>query len=256
MKIRPVYFLLGIIAILLLIFSPIIINYIVNNKPWFGIEVADNNDWIGFYGSYIGGLITLIALVVTIGYTTWQYKDQDRKRVQPYITIKKFQNTFLRKESNSIEEDIGVYAHLSEKKQVDTVIYFEELDLCGEVQNIGLGTAVNIALEGISLDNKKIEHGASKYHAIAVGDQVSFRIFLSEVAIETKFLSNEYIAIKKKENVPQIHMYFVILYDDMLGNTYTQKAKAKLHVLKSVGTANHLVASVHSMTYPTLKLDK
>ncbi|WP_155008747.1 hypothetical protein [Priestia megaterium] len=76
---------LGITAIVLVVFSPIVINFIVKSKPWFGVEAADNNDWIGFYGSYIGGIITLIALVVTIRYTNHQYKDQDRKRVQPYI---------------------------------------------------------------------------------------------------------------------------------------------------------------------------
>ena len=258
MKIRPLYLLLGIITIFLLIISPIIINWIVYSKPWFGIKVADNNDWIGFYGSYIGGLITLIALVVTIGYTTWQYKDQDRKRVQPYITIKRiYDDRFPTDETVSVDEELYLVAGLSEKKQSDTDINFEHLMLSGEVINIGLGTAINVTIEDISFDNRVFEEGTSKLQAIAVGDRVHFTIALSELVIENKFLSKEYIEIKKSGEVPYIHMNFVIRFNDMLGNTYIQRGKAKIEILGSIYEGVHdPIVSFPTVTHPILKLGK
>lgn len=258
MKIRPFYLLLGIITILLLIFSPIFINSIVSSKPWFGIKVADNNDWIGFYGSYIGGLITLIALVVTIGYTTWQYKDQDRKRVQPYITLKRtHEEKFVYGENVSGEEELYLTAILSEKKQGDADIYFEHLFLSGEAINIGLGTAINVTIEDISFDNRIFEEGTSKVHAIAVGDRTHFTIAFSELVIENKFLSEEYLEIEKSGEVPYIHMSFVIRFDDMLGNTYIQKCKAKIEILGSLYQGQHdPIVSFPTVTHPTFKFGK
>jgi hypothetical protein len=257
MKIRPLYLMLGIITIFLLIFSPIVINSIVKSKPWFGIEAADNNDWIGFYGSYIGGLITLIALVVTIGYTTWQYKDQDRKRVQPYLTIKQLYNNIVKNETASIKEDMGLFAILSETKQSDKDIYFKELELCGEVKNIGLGTAINITFEDISFDNRKKKHVTSNHHAIAVGDRVYFRITFLGLVIEDKALNNKYREDERNGEIPEIHMNFVLKFDDMLGNTYVQEAKARVQVLESSEEGTHDPNVLfQTVTYPTLKFGK
>ncbi|MDP1383369.1 hypothetical protein Q8G31_27010 [Priestia megaterium] len=259
MKMRPHNLLIVLIgSIFLVILSPIFINLLMNSKPWFGIKVADNNDWIGFYGSYIGGLITLIALAVTIGYTMLQYKDQDRKRVQPYITIKKiYDDRFPNGETGSVNEELYLVAVLSEKKQSDTDIYFEHLMLSGEAINIGLGTAINVCIEGISFDNRVFEEGTSKLHAIAVGDRVRFTIALSELVIENKFLSKEYIEIEKSGEVPYIHMNFLIRFDDMLGNTYIQGCKAKIEVLASLYQGQHdPIVSFPTVTHPTFKLGK
>ncbi|MEK4822853.1 hypothetical protein [Priestia sp. FSL R5-0680] len=259
MKIRPLYLLLGITTILLLVCSPIGINFIVKSKPWFGVKAADNNDWIGFYGSYIGGIITLVALVVTIGYTTLQYRDQDRKRVQPYITIKQLYKNFARDDTVSVEPVMGlVDLTIGQQKKKDDV-YFKEFELYGEAKNIGLGTAINIYFDNIYFDNKKINQRTSSYHAIAVGENIVFRFTFLNLILEEEFLNEKYKKQKEEGLIPNVYMNFSMFFDDMLGNRYTQQVKVKIQVIEqSVSPEGEQNPNVllEKVTYPTLKVSK
>lgn len=259
MKLKPLYLTLGIVTIVLLILSPIAINFIVKSKPWFGVEAVGDNDWIGFYGSYIGGVITLVALVVTIGYTTWQYKDQDRKRIQPYITVKQLYKNFIRDDTKFITPDMAMHYILSEQKNNEEDVYFKELELHGEAKNIGLGTAVNIQFDNISFENKKIKNASASYHAIAVGDKILFRLVFLDLVIENKLLNNKYKVAKKNQEIPDVYMDFSMLFDDLLGNKYVQQVRVRIQVLEmSANTEGEQLPNIllDKVTSPTLKLSK
>lgn len=259
MKIKPLYLTLGVTTIFLLIFSPIGINFIVKSKPWFGVKAADNNDWIGFYGSYIGGIITLVALVVTIGYTTWQYKDQDRKRVQPYITIKQLYKNFARDDTTSVKPVMGLYCSVLGHKTKKGDVYFKEFELYGEAANIGLGTAINIYFDNIYFDNKKINFSTNSYHAIAVEDNIVFKLEFLNLVIEEEFLNEKYKKQKEESEIPDVYMNFSIHFDDMLGNKYIQQAKVRIQVMEqtisSEGEQNPNIL-LDKVTYPTLEISK
>ncbi|MED4253340.1 hypothetical protein P4689_12095 [Priestia megaterium] len=246
-------------AILLLVVSPIVINLIVKSKPWFGVEAADNNDWIGFYGSYIGGIVTLIALVVTIRYTNQQYKDQDRKRVQPYITIKQLYKNFIVDETKSITYAMGAIYTLSQKKNSEEDVYFKELELHGEAMNIGLGTAVNIEFCDFSFDNKKIDVSPTSYHAIAVGDKILFKLLFFDLVIENNLLNDEYKVKKENKEIPDVYMNFSMLFDDLLGNKYVQQVRVRIQALEtSVNIEGEQLPNtlLDKVTTPTLEVSK
>ncbi len=61
MKLKAKYV---IITLGLLILIPIIINYVIFNNNTY--SAVDNNGWASFLGSYIGGSITLVGVVITI----------------------------------------------------------------------------------------------------------------------------------------------------------------------------------------------
>ncbi|MDP9580211.1 UNVERIFIED_ORG: hypothetical protein J2X74_006103 [Bacillus sp. 1751] len=264
---------LGITAILLLVFSPIIINLIVKSKPWFGVKAADNNDWIGFYGSYIGGIITLVALVVTIRYTTQQYNDQDRKRVQPYITLKQMNIKFSSDYKNIIEpadfkvpeinvNHLGQSTEEMEFEKDEKDVYLKYIILYGDAINIGLGTAVNIKFHDIYIENTKIPFifGNHSYHAIAVGDSIDFMFMLKSVVIENNSLSDEFRDMFENTGYPELDMFFSIRFEDLLGNKYVQQVKVRIQgefFSNPAGIfAYDTYSSLKKIIPPTLQLSK
>lgn len=253
------------IGMILFITFPIIINLLVSNDPWFNIKVTTSNDWIGFYGDYLGSLITVIALAITIIYTTNQYKDQDRKRIQPYITIKQLhKNRYKNEVAELTNEDykMGLIAGLSEQKTNINDIFFNEVEFYGELMNIGIGTAINIKIKNISIEKRKFEYFTNYIHALEASGKFIFRIHFIDLVIKNELQNKEYKDSLKLINesteeiriyeIPSIVMNFNIIFDDMLGNTYEQIAVVKIQVVErnNVQEPNVLFQRV---SYPVLK---
>lgn len=114
-------------------------------------------------------MITVIGLIVTIVYTTSQYKDQDRKRIQPYLTVKQLYKTSYRDEVASLTNDdykMGIVALYSESKTNEDDIFLKDLELYGEMLNIGIGTAINININNIHVENRVFEHSTNYLHSL------------------------------------------------------------------------------------------
>jgi len=223
--------------IAMFIASPIIINVIVNNGPWFGIEAANNNDWIGFFGTYFSGIITAIGLGVTILYTTWQYKDHDRKRVQPYLTINQLHKIGPIDQTIGIENadyKIGLIGALSEVRDVDDEygFHFEKIDLYGELSNIGIGTAINITIHDIKIEKRDFGDIKSPVRSLSVENKTYFRIILNDVFIKSTLLTEEVLKSETlgRSKIPRLQLNFRINYFDMLGNKYFQDVKTEIQV--------------------------
>lgn len=94
-----------IVIVLSLFTVPIFINLIMNYKTKF--EVAGSNDWIGFYGSYIGAII---GGLVAFGVAHIQIRHQNEKdRLQERLNNRSF---------ITIEEKHGVKVDLSNLKVI------------------------------------------------------------------------------------------------------------------------------------------
>lgn len=48
-----------------------------------------SNDWIGFWGGYLGGLFTLIGVLITINFSKTDTYEKQRLSVIPYISIER-----------------------------------------------------------------------------------------------------------------------------------------------------------------------
>lgn len=63
-KVKAVLLIISIAAFI--IFSPVLTNFILSMKKPTDIIIVDNSEWIGFYGSIIGGIITFLSLFITL----------------------------------------------------------------------------------------------------------------------------------------------------------------------------------------------
>jgi len=85
----PTWCMIAIYSILVLVFIPPLINMIVTIKNPLGlgfITEANRGDWINFYGSIIGGGVTMLALYITIKHEKKMRiedkEEQEKKRIE------------------------------------------------------------------------------------------------------------------------------------------------------------------------------
>jgi hypothetical protein len=89
MKKKYIYTVIGIVLALLAI--PIVINQLMRVDWFSGIVVGEEGIWISFYGSYvggvIGGLLTLVGVVITINYQKETNKTAEDEVIDKNIKI-------------------------------------------------------------------------------------------------------------------------------------------------------------------------
>ncbi len=104
-----------ILLVITVIIMPIFINWLVTTNlsvSFIFDKIETNNDWISFYGSYLGGIIgglfTLFGVMLTIN-----KNDKQRKRTD----IFQFENTFFKLISlhNNLAQDITIQKDAEEK---------------------------------------------------------------------------------------------------------------------------------------------
>lgn len=75
--------------IICVVITTFVINIVIFSKMPFNLPIAENNDWIGFWGSVlgslIGGLISVYILSLTIYYNQSQIKNQRKMEISPYL---------------------------------------------------------------------------------------------------------------------------------------------------------------------------
>lgn len=106
---------------ILAIISPFLISWIVSLDDFLWFEMPTSNDWIGFLGSYMGGLFTLLGVLLTL---QKQY-EQNKKFEDSQFDLTFFKlidlknelsrNIKLRVDVNEEEEGIGAFNWLSDE---------------------------------------------------------------------------------------------------------------------------------------------
>ena len=122
---------LKVIAICVFVIAlPIGINILVLFKTPFA--AAQNNDWIGFFGGYVGGLSTLVGVLVTLNYYRSEDSEDKRISIMPYLKARKITDF----PDNNYQ---SVYFFDTESNEMYSVAGCQFI-----VENVGLGTAVDI----------------------------------------------------------------------------------------------------------------
>jgi len=67
-KANPIFIIIFIVSILII---PFIVNILVSIPSL--ITHDTSNSWIGFWGSYLGGFVTVVGVYITIDYSINQY---------------------------------------------------------------------------------------------------------------------------------------------------------------------------------------
>lgn len=181
--------------------------------------ISTNNDWIGYYGSIMGGILTLLGVKMTIDYSREQSKMDAINKIMPIfkmtadaITVSKRIGDFLGDISNQLYDGEKICAGISL-----------------ELQNIGLGNAYNFKFY-FSSDNLKKD-----------GDVWG----LESVDKDSK-ANNTFTFDIEKPVIPGIHSISLAWrYEDMQGNEYEQISTVTLKAIETPnGDATYTVSDI------------
>lgn len=145
-------FIIGIIIILFLVY---LVNLMIRTEAIF--EVAQDNDWISFWGSVlgssIGGIITFIVLKITINNENDKREDDKRMSVLPYLDYK-------------IASDEYINQNITHKNALISISEYHptcNINICAEdifnlkfklfIENLGLGIAIKPRLDRIDYNH-------------------------------------------------------------------------------------------------------
>lgn len=197
-----------------------------------------NNAWIGFWGSYLGGLVTVIGVYMTIKYSINQYLQSRHDTIRPYLTVKQLYKT-------EFKDDVSHYKpydfHLGlsgnpVNESGDTIV-IKEFENYGEIINIGLGSALNLSIVDAKINDCQIGY-ASSYHSLGCEDKVLYQFYLVDLTISKSNLPDEFLQgyddfISGKSNeIPELQFAFNIVYQDMYERYYSQKVKYRIQMLE------------------------
>ncbi|WP_312124141.1 hypothetical protein [Lysinibacillus boronitolerans] len=115
---------LGVVILLL----PIGVNILANNQPPFGMHVSKNNQWVGFFASYlggvIGGLFTWLGVTATLKEERRKNNLQERKDIEDRVAIQRY---YADKVEEVINQCVVIQQMFNKKK------YRELRDLLAEI---------------------------------------------------------------------------------------------------------------------------
>lgn len=184
---------------------PIIINYMLLTWRMPGAK-GTSDVWIGFFGSYIGSLITGLVTVFVFIKTTKYYKDKDERDDKVQIEQRRLSLLpYMNVVNIGAEDDI-----------LDTNIYRFTVDdediikcrLPFEITNVGLGNAVQVEYKCINTKNSVTNLKANSCLQINKPMKLIF-----------------YISYSKKDlyvNNKVVEQTIRISFRDLLGNNYKQ----------------------------------
>lgn len=244
------------LSVFLLFFMPPFVNFIVSTPSLFGFILADEkSEWISFYGSIIGGALTLAGVGWTISYTeSIRKRDQkihererkeefDRRndetknnlsaQYKPILDITyhpdfihdniKFglskRNHIYVKNSISLSNDIFI------KKQDKRII------ILFMIQNIGRGEANDLTIESfiVGTDNEKWETVTRSYKSLYVSNGIDIMYY--------RVVSNdEWKKYENKDLNNPLRIIIRIAYKDLVNKQY---------VLESVVTVKRFIHNVN-----------
>lgn len=202
---------IAVVAILFLIPFVLVVGFYIANWVainWPKIDINNNlnltnNTWLSFWGSYIGGMATLIALTITIKFEINRIKESRRLDILPCFIY-------------SIEKAIGeckkhcdnikVRGSLEDKYKYRTLV---ESCFLLKIKNVGIKCANDFRIISVESDGTKlIGHFGSDNIDVGSIEEYTFKIGIK---------SNTYIA---KDISGKIK--FTISYKDILDNIYLQ----------------------------------
>jgi hypothetical protein len=215
-----------IIAIILVfIFIPLLFAKIISISVFSWISA--DNDWIGFWGGYLGGILTLGGVALTINHSWKVLSSTQRLSILPYLAILE----------NKVMDEATPIVHISlintpeeNIKVEDCLFFFRRLVIKGIFKSIGMGHATNCKIDDIFVEKKKIKYSTGKQSVFIQNDETPFCIELLDFGLLKGDLSEIYIKkyndyfygdIKFPEQ-PILEVAFKVYFEDVTGNKYKQ----------------------------------
>ncbi len=217
------------------------------------LDVSFSNDaWLGFWGSIIGNVVTMLGIILTLSYENKQNNTIRRLEAQPIITL----NALALNAGHTENESSYSLSVIGENNEED--LHFLLPDI--EIQNIGLNFATKITLH-FEFEQQRDIGFAYGYNPLTILDakevkQISLSLDIPKDKI-SKFFTNSYVKEEnklfhacyartrsllaqsnRKESMEHIGKIYYVTgrivtdFEDIYGNVYKQERKATLHLVE------------------------
>lgn len=197
-------------VIIIFIFIPVMIYLVAAVENPFGlgfIKKGDTGVWLGYYGSIIGGSITLVGIWYTINYQTSVRKEDKIIDALPYLVIATA--SFSSDNSNNI-------------------------NLCLLIENHGVGPAVNIRLDHESHFSNGFKGKNSNSLKIIDTKDKDAKLFINSIIGRDKSFTYTLKLNTENSNFNDfIYLKIYLIYKDIYCNEYTSSILIKLDIKKS-----------------------
>lgn len=199
-------------VILFIFLIPLIVNFIVETPNPFGlgfINDSNKDTWISFFGSIIGGSITLIGVIWTINYEKETRKEELAIKYKPFLQIKNKKINFCHTYNNVPICDIDEKNNILVTKD----IVKRDSHFNGEIKlsNIGRGEIIEASISCTHIDTFLNLTLNEKISDIMPGDSFTFSFDIS-LKDYKNFLKEEYYGVKIR---------IKIIFFDFLNNKYS-----------------------------------
>lgn len=213
------------VIVVIFVFIPIVIATIsaTNVFKW----MNSDNDWIGFWGSYLGGIFTLAGVFATITYTKSMENEKQKLLIRPYLTIEEAGSFPAKKPL----PPIGIDIDFCDSESNNNGIFIGNLSIIKMISNIGLGSAIQCRVSDFSIENRKIHGSTQTASAMAVNDSIILEIQFNNINVSKDDISNRLmsdlmeIVEKRKSNSYEVKVEFsfTIHFEDLIGTKLKQK---------------------------------
>ncbi len=148
-------------GIILLLLIPPIVNMLISTKAFFlpnflgFIDSENESAWISFYGSLIGGVITVIGVILTINEQNKKYHEEIKDSIRPILIADTYKEVGIKNDGNNkIYECILSCKNMGKSALFNPNIYNIECTLKG----IKVDVSPNIPLISYLKENGLIEY--------------------------------------------------------------------------------------------------
>lgn len=197
---------LFLVLVICIIVFPMLLNLIISIPAIF--QVAGNEgDWIGFWGNYLGSIVAILGIYITMKNENKKQIEEGRKKVKPYIL---FQSVVPSSRSTKNTEFLYTQGYdIFFNKDINNAINCNDNYYSAYYRFINEGT-------GIALDVK------FEYNNVSGNQYANFYI--------PRGTSNFQYHIGIKEGLYNPNNPFLIVkYSDIYGNRYQQKFKISVN---------------------------
>ena len=271
-KKKSLWILLIILLIVIFIAIPFVIDWcIIGNQVPSNIS---NSDWVGFLSGYIGSIISMLGIIVTIRFTYNQDKRNQINQIRPYTVLRIIPTNKELKVSKVFKSLIIICGNSENRADLYSCTIM--------IKNIGLGPAVDFSFVAEDEGDNREHFGAIPQWSNAVkniavnslqpGEEaaLSIDVYFNFDPIPDEAISEEYDDLLKTKikgvdplylkKYASFNIKTTINFFDMYENQYSQELALKAKITPYIDAENHVVLSgeliVMEATRPEIRRKK
>lgn len=198
------------VLIILLIISPLLLTPLFIKK--LSLEWLDTSSaWIGYYGSVVSSIATIVGIRLTINYTREQAKEDRRIQYAPQLKI-----VTVKAPGKNYTYSGEQYLYVDREYNNQAIIYIV-------IKNIGMGPVLDMYVTNIRYKGNKLD-GEYLLYTLEVGEKfilmMNIKLYLEIDGKPIKKSLGSYDTCNEITHPKSGRLQFDINYNDLFGKDY------------------------------------